>query len=324
MHYHRRLLSTFALVGAFSSAMGVQASGEELPAVQLKQSPSIVETTAQTLPDFDLPVEPLSRTSTTINTPRNERDAIETGSSGISSAAEADLQALRAYQQENPIGAWYGAEMHDRLAAAYPGYANYIADFAIVDSRGDTYYPSSETRQFLQQQARNGSTTRPALTTMARARAASGSQLESPSTSATTPLPRVIARRSRKRLLKASVQPAPASAPAAQRIATVAVASDTRTLAPAAAPTVVSAAAPIRLASTAPKVVAAATLAAGVKTSRAAADTDQPTTRGMILLVLGIAGVGILTMLVRTTPAPGAETPAEPANVETIKSRKAS
>ena len=70
--------------------------------------------------------------------------------------AFAELQKFWKWSLEDRVGGFYGKEMHDRFARQYPGYAEYIADYAIVDSNNNTFYPSSETRRFLLQQAEKG------------------------------------------------------------------------------------------------------------------------------------------------------------------------
>ncbi len=66
------------------------------------------------------------------------------------------LHELWTYSVTDPIGAFYGAELYERLHRAYPGYAAYIADFRIIDDRGNAFYPTSETRAFLLDRALEG------------------------------------------------------------------------------------------------------------------------------------------------------------------------
>ena len=61
----------------------------------------------------------------------------------------AELHRLWSWSMEHPVGAFYGAEEHARLSAMYPGFEVYIADHSIVDSRGNVFYPTVETRQYL-------------------------------------------------------------------------------------------------------------------------------------------------------------------------------
>jgi hypothetical protein len=53
----------------------------------------------------------------------------------------------------DPVGAFYGDETYQRLASLYPGFVNYMAAYQIVDSNGNTFYPTAETRRFLLRQA---------------------------------------------------------------------------------------------------------------------------------------------------------------------------
>jgi hypothetical protein len=328
MHTHGRLLTTFA----FACALSLSASAEEpLPAIRLRQTPVPVDLRSETLPNFDLPVEPLSRTLTTVaplastdGDGSSENYALA-ASPGQSTATSADLQALSAYQQENAAGSWYGAEMHDRLAAAYPGYGKYIADFAIVDGHGETYYPTTETRRFLLQEARNSNSSRRALTSIAENRlAAPRVSRADASDDAVAPLPRI----SRRRLLKASADTQTLrSASPAPIVSPLPVVTIAERAIPAPAPAVTHAAMKPRPVDARPKVVTANVIASNLP-PRAAALDDQPATRGLILLVLGVLGVGMLTMFARVpapvrNDVPPATSPSQHANVEPIKGRKA-
>jgi hypothetical protein len=75
---------------------------------------------------------------------------------GDSVAAFATLHELWTYGITDPIGAFYGPDIYERLARAYPGYASYIAEYRIVDSNGNVFYPTSETRTFLLERALEG------------------------------------------------------------------------------------------------------------------------------------------------------------------------
>jgi hypothetical protein len=66
------------------------------------------------------------------------------------------LHELWVYSMTNPIGAFYGQDMYERLARAYPGYARFIDQYRIVDSRGNVFYPTSETREFVLDRAVEG------------------------------------------------------------------------------------------------------------------------------------------------------------------------
>jgi hypothetical protein len=66
------------------------------------------------------------------------------------------LHQLWLYNMTDPTGAFYGAEMYETLARAYPGFARFIEDHSIVDSNGNVFYPTAETREFLLARALEG------------------------------------------------------------------------------------------------------------------------------------------------------------------------
>jgi hypothetical protein len=72
-----------------------------------------------------------------------------------------ELHRFWKWSLETPVGGFYGVEMHAKFASEYPGYAEYIADYAIVDSHGNVFYPSAETRRFLLQEALKGNVPKP-------------------------------------------------------------------------------------------------------------------------------------------------------------------
>jgi hypothetical protein len=77
---------------------------------------------------------------------------------GENVAAFEALHELWTYNMTDPIGAFYGADMYQRLSRAYPGFAAFIADHAIVDNNGNTFYPTAETREFVLARALEGKT----------------------------------------------------------------------------------------------------------------------------------------------------------------------
>lgn len=72
-----------------------------------------------------------------------------------------ELNRLWTWSMQDPIGAFYGAERYESLARLYPGYASYIAEYRIIDSNGNAFYPSAETRRFLLREAVIGTTPAP-------------------------------------------------------------------------------------------------------------------------------------------------------------------
>jgi hypothetical protein len=77
------------------------------------------------------------------------------------------------YAESEKIGAFYGAAMHDQLAAAYPGFAEYIEDYRVVDANGVAWYPSAETRRFFMDAAVNPPVERQASSPVVSPRAVS-------------------------------------------------------------------------------------------------------------------------------------------------------
>jgi hypothetical protein len=107
--------------------------------------------------------------------------------------AFAELHRFWKWSLETPVGGFYGVEMHAKFASQYPGYAEYIADYAIVDSHGNVFYPSAETRRFLLQEALKGNVPKPRVAAAAPAA--------------------VVARVSRRATKPAVVAPKPEPAP---------------------------------------------------------------------------------------------------------------
>ena len=182
------------------------------------------------------------------------------------SAAYAPLHELWTYSINDPIGAFYGADMYDRFVRLYPEFAAYIEDYKIVDDRGNVFYPTSETRTFLLARAVEGRTVAPQEPIrVASTKRRSGFSPTPSSTPAPAPVQRV-------RFKKAEVSPAPVGLKPDLRPAPV----------PAPAPTPVKAQPPI---------VAASVVAQVPKPDLAA--------RGILLIMIGLVGLGFLAMLLR-------------------------
>ena len=71
-------------------------------------------------------------------------------------AAYSELHKLWSWSMNDPAGGFYGPETHDRLAASYPDFAAFIQQHKIVDSNGNAFYPTGETRAFLLSKAVRG------------------------------------------------------------------------------------------------------------------------------------------------------------------------
>lgn len=186
-----------------------------------------------------------------------------------------DLYDVWSFSESTATGAYYGATVHDRLAARYPDYAKYIEDYRVTDSHGQSFYPSAETRNFLLQQAIEGND--PLVATKPH-----------------------------------STQTAAVAKPAASR--TIAESRPLQT--PLAKQQTTSAAAPIEppealpadaLASDMNKVEAQAPPATAPKRQLLQAEmTDTAgTTRGIFLVILGLVGIGVVTMTMQASSSEG-------------------
>jgi hypothetical protein len=144
----KSILVVLLIAVAGTTATPVTGQEEPLPAIVVKQSvflavepvhgtaqPSLADAVrANDYPSFDALY----------------REAVQRGESV---GAYETLHELWTYSITDPIGAFYGDEMYERLARAYPGYAKFMEDFRIVDSNGNAFYPTSETRTFLLSEA---------------------------------------------------------------------------------------------------------------------------------------------------------------------------
>jgi len=76
--------------------------------------------------------------------------------SGDNVDAWTPLYDLWTWSLSDPNGAFYGRDRYERLAQAYPTFADTISAHAIVDADGNTSWPTAETRAFLLERARAG------------------------------------------------------------------------------------------------------------------------------------------------------------------------
>lgn len=240
-------------------------------------------------------------------------------------AAYETLHELWVYSVTDPVGAFYGTDMYEKLARAYPGYAQFIEDHSIVDSHGNVFYPTAETREFVLARAVEGRSPRVLV---------AGDGLQPPQPVAADRSDRaadapVVATRQRASG-RSSQRSAPAAAPArvAPKAPVVAEAAPAPVVAEAvAAPAVVAEivsepAAPVvedvpEPVVAAQPVAAPPAVVATVPQPAAAADAS-PASRGILLIVIGLLGIGLLAVMFRapkeTLPAPAAKQPA--ANVD--------
>ena len=218
-------------------------------------------------PSIDLPVEPVHlATPMTLSDAAQRNDfpafaVIYADSKPREAASFAELHDFWKWSLTDPLGGFYGVDMHARLAARYPGYEAFIADYRIVDARGNSFYPSSETRAFLLKKAVGGAAAK--VASVRQPKAVPGR------VSVEKPAPALVPQRA-----TVSVEE-PVSSPAQQR-ASAAVATPTQTTRSA--------------------------------TPRLSQVADARFARGFALLIAGLIGLGMLTLMLRT---PAEEQPKE-------------
>lgn len=151
--------TTFSVTGQQDALPRVQ------PRVTLETPPAdsnaplpTVQLATDTLPQFEQP--------TLAEAARNNDfvtfDALYTAmqQSGQRVAEWSALHDLWSWSMSDPIGGFYGRDIYTRLSRAYPGFSDYINQYVIVDSNGNSFWPASETRQYLIDQAMKGNTSK--------------------------------------------------------------------------------------------------------------------------------------------------------------------
>jgi hypothetical protein len=177
----------------------------------------------------------------------------------------ADLHRLWKYSMTDPVGGFYGPEMHAELDRAYPGYAAFIEDFKIVDANGNAFYPSSETRAFLRRNAGAGTArTRPLI---AQAKPRIPVEDRSPRLSVVAKQEQVAA-------------PAPQALKRTEEVSVLPV-----TPSPA----------PVRVATARP-----ATTSNPQPTAPNKASARPDIARGILLIILGLLGIGVVSVMLHT------------------------
>jgi hypothetical protein len=273
-----------AIVAVFSvSAVGQQ------PTVIIYPSTSI-----------DLPIEPVRlQTQMTLGDAAKHNnfplfDAMFNAAPARDASAYGELHSFWKWSMTDPVGAFYGDDVHARFAAEYPDYANYIADFGVIDSHGRAFYPSAETRTFLLRKAIDG-------------RAAVVAEV----------VPKKVAKPR-----KASVR-VPASA------GTVRAEARTHTAAVKTAPVKAVAIKPVAVKPVAIKTVAVKTVAVKAVVARTvvpkqvpvpvAPKTDARFGRGLLLMIAGLIALGMLSLVFSASgeeePVQEQAEPAEPMRI---------
>jgi hypothetical protein len=237
-----------------------------IAAAQTASGQSAAPVTSRITPGATVDVSAEPRQTAAIKTPATLREATEANdfaafdglvrkarANGEALGAFADLHDVWSFSRANATGAYYGAEIHDRLAARYPDYAAFIEEYRITDRRGQSFFPSAETRAFLLQQAIEGN-----------------DPLAAPASSRTNST-KIAARHEITSTPVVSIKPA-------ESLPKHALASDMSKVATQRLPQ------PQRK----------------VAETEMAIDTPA-TTRGIFLIILGLVGIGVLTMTMQAS-----------------------
>ncbi|HEX6159607.1 MAG TPA: hypothetical protein VF111_05535, partial [Thermoanaerobaculia bacterium] len=154
------LVSTSQLTGQQEALPAVRARATSADATSLPATP--VSAIVREEPTVIMPLVPLAENMAepTLAETAQNRDYGAFQSRYILARARGEqvaqydaLYELWSWSMSSPTGAFYGPELHDRIAAAYPGFAGYIDEHKIVDQNGNVFYPTAETRTFLLEQA---------------------------------------------------------------------------------------------------------------------------------------------------------------------------
>jgi hypothetical protein len=204
--------------------------------------------------------------------------------------AYAPLHELWTYSVNDPIGAFYGPEMYERFASLYPEFAAYIDEYKIVDDHGNVFYPTSETRTFLLARAVEGR----AVESPEPIRVASARRSTTYSPSTTSPAPATSdpaiysPTAPRVRMKKSEVTEPPAGLKPIVRSIAAPV--------PVPAPLIATAGPAPQL----PPVPAAPPIAAASAMAVAIPKPADATSRGILLIIIGLVGIGLLALILRT------------------------
>jgi hypothetical protein len=322
-----RLKSTLVvLLIVVASATPLSVTGQEQPL------PTVVPRVSVDFPTVALVVEPfhaIPQTTLADAARANDFptfDALfrEANRRGEQLGAYATLHELWSSSINDPVGAFYGPELYQRLSRAYPGYAKFIDDYRIIDDRGNAFYPASETRTFLLARAVEGVQTAPRVL-IAEGTPASGPAGPAASRRRASAQHAVTHKAPARTAARDAAGPAgeDASAPKAARtpakVAHAQVAHAPVATAPVESAPVTSTPADTAPVS-APLVAQAQPQAPPVEV--AASPVVKPVTppqdnlgnRGILLLVIGLIGIGLLAVMLRTPRESQPQTIIKPAD----------
>lgn len=261
---------------------GFAAQEEPLPLVSPRTTPApdvmLIATAVEPIRDFPTPtLAEAARNNDWASFDQLYREARKRGEG----AQFQTLHELWTYNVTDPIGAFYGTDMYERLSRAYPGYAAFIDQYRIVDSNGNVFYPTSETRAFVLERAMEGRSAPRVLVAAAEppvARAPVAKPHRAKATVAQAPKPKPAP-------VVVAEAPAPVPVAASAPVAASPAPEAAQPAQPAPSPVVTT---PAPIATPAPAV------AATTEPAKAA------TNRGLLLIVIGLLGVGLLAVMFKT------------------------
>lgn len=209
-----------------------------------------------------------------------------------------DIQQVWSYAAADRFGAFYDDEslpgIHDKLAADYPGYDDFISQYRVTDAAGRTLYATGETRAFLLKSAGGG--WQVAHTRRQRARE-----------QVTSPAPVTTARVTHVRIEKAALTPPPAVVTRPSAVVTR----------PSTVVTPAIQAPATNVTQQKPADALAADIARAAKPELSPAVVDaEPVqanaltggrTSGMLFIIVGLVAIGVMSLWARTpqlTPQP--------------------
>jgi hypothetical protein len=292
-----RLKSTLVvllIVVASAAPLSVTGQEEPLPPVVARLSVDYPTVALEVEPFHAAPQLTLAEAARANDFPTFDALFREANRRGESLGAYATLHELWSSSINDPIGAFYGPDLYERLARAYPGYARYIEDYRIIDSRGNVFYPASETRTFLLARAVEGVRVAPRVL-VAEASAASPGAQSSPGAPASSPAGPAASRRRVSATKRVSVPKVTSPARAAARDAAGPAGEDASAPLAPAAPVVVKAE-PVAT----PAPVATQPVVTAPPVTKPIAAEDNLGNRGILLLVIGLIGIGLLAVMLRT------------------------
>ena len=206
----------------------------------------------------------------------------------------AELHRLWTWSMNDRVGAFYDSATYERLARLYPGFRNYIADYSVVDSHGNTFYPTAETRRFLLRQAVYGTVARTDTATAAPKKSApvvaSAKPAATVAASAPAPVPAA------KVAVTRTAVEAQQRAPKVVEVAPPVVHRAPLATAPVVAPS------PSRVVT--PSVIAEETVRGVTRRNEASRGSIS---RSIFLIIAGLIGIGMMTLMLQ---APRDEQPA--------------